>query len=156
MASSFPESIGFCADHQLQSPAGPERDFHPEEGIQVSPQYYHIARLLRGTFDIVPISPHGPQLFICLQTAHNIYLCLDLCTGGELYDRICAKVNYPERCVSRSSQLVANLPSIAGMPQISSGPSSTLLHAFTSLASSTVTSSQKTFCSGTVERMRTL
>ena len=36
---------------------------------------------------------------IILQTAHNLYLVFDLCTGGELFDRICAKGNYYEQYV---------------------------------------------------------
>ncbi|KAJ7121092.1 Pkinase-domain-containing protein [Mycena epipterygia] len=30
------------------------------------------------------------------ETPHNLYLCFDLCTGGELFDRICSKGNYYE------------------------------------------------------------
>jgi len=39
---------------------------------------------------------HVVNLHDYFETAHNLYLCFDLCTGGELFDRICAKGNYYE------------------------------------------------------------
>ncbi|EGO01237.1 hypothetical protein SERLA73DRAFT_179369 [Serpula lacrymans var. lacrymans S7.3] len=30
------------------------------------------------------------------ETSHNLYLCFDLCTGGELFDSICARGQYTE------------------------------------------------------------
>ena len=49
---------------------------------------------------VIVIAPaHAPAHRRRRQTAHNLYLCFDLCTGGELFDRICAKGNYYEECV---------------------------------------------------------
>ncbi|KAF8324022.1 calmodulin-dependent protein kinase [Clavulina sp. PMI_390] len=36
-------------------------------------------------------------LYDYFETANNLYLVFDLCTGGELFDRICAKGSYYER-----------------------------------------------------------
>ncbi|KAF9788113.1 Pkinase-domain-containing protein [Thelephora terrestris] len=41
--------------------------------------------------------PNIVTLHDYFETAHNLYLCFDLCTGGELFDRICAKGNYYEK-----------------------------------------------------------
>ncbi|KAI9511365.1 Pkinase-domain-containing protein [Russula earlei] len=35
-------------------------------------------------------------LYDYFETTNNLYLCFDLCSGGELFDRICAKGNYHE------------------------------------------------------------
>jgi len=35
-------------------------------------------------------------LYDYFETSNNLYLCFDLCSGGELFDRICAKGNYHE------------------------------------------------------------
>lgn len=40
--------------------------------------------------------PNIVTLHDYFETSHNLYLCFDLCTGGELFDRICAKGNYYE------------------------------------------------------------
>ncbi|KAJ7057250.1 Pkinase-domain-containing protein [Mycena amicta] len=48
-----------------------------------NPQHCDAPRLLRGRS-------------ISRDTSHNLYLCFDLCTGGELFDRICARGNYYE------------------------------------------------------------
>ncbi|KAJ7628740.1 Pkinase-domain-containing protein [Roridomyces roridus] len=41
-------------------------------------------------------NPNIVTLHDYFETSHNLYLCFDLCTGGELFDRICAKGNYYE------------------------------------------------------------
>jgi len=40
--------------------------------------------------------PNIVTLHDYFETSHNLYLVFDLCTGGELFDRICAKGNYYE------------------------------------------------------------
>ncbi|KAF8627160.1 hypothetical protein AX17_006375 [Amanita inopinata Kibby_2008] len=40
--------------------------------------------------------PNVVTLHDYFETTHNLYLVFDLCTGGELFDRICAKGNYYE------------------------------------------------------------
>ncbi|KAK1922169.1 calmodulin-dependent protein kinase [Papiliotrema laurentii] len=37
------------------------------------------------------------QLHDFFETTHNLYLVFDLCTGGELFDRICARGSYYEK-----------------------------------------------------------
>ncbi|WOO81985.1 Calcium/calmodulin-dependent protein kinase cmkB [Vanrija pseudolonga] len=37
------------------------------------------------------------QLHDFFETSHNLYLVFDLCTGGELFDRICARGSYYEK-----------------------------------------------------------
>ncbi|PFH53484.1 hypothetical protein AMATHDRAFT_1144 [Amanita thiersii Skay4041] len=41
--------------------------------------------------------PNIVTLHDYFETTHNLYLVFDLCTGGELFDRICAKGNYYEK-----------------------------------------------------------
>ncbi|KAF9269509.1 Pkinase-domain-containing protein [Marasmius fiardii PR-910] len=48
-----------------------------------------LKRISSGNRNIVTLHDY-------FETAHNLYLCFDLCTGGELFDRICAKGNYYE------------------------------------------------------------
>ena len=157
MVHSFLWPIASYANRQSNRPAGQERDRCPQEDIQVSSQYCHVARLLRGTFDVFTIALRNPQPSISHQTAHNLYLCFDLCTGGELFDSICAKGNYYEKSVFHPfvDSCLTPPPSITGMPQNSLGPSSALLHTFISVASSIVTSSRKTCCSGIPARTQT-
>ena len=97
------------------SRAGAQRDRGPEARLEGPPEHRHAPRLLRGAHRVSFLSPPplllAPLLtsrsadfaeFVCgtttmmMQTAHNLYLVFDLCTGGELFDRICAKGNYYE------------------------------------------------------------
>ncbi|KAI5117907.1 hypothetical protein M0805_003601 [Coniferiporia weirii] len=48
-----------------------------------------LKRVSKGHKNIVTLHDY-------FETTHNLYLCFDLCTGGELFDRICAKGNYYE------------------------------------------------------------
>jgi calcium/calmodulin-dependent protein kinase I len=40
--------------------------------------------------------PNIVTLHDYFETAHNLYLCFDICTGGELFDSICARGQYTE------------------------------------------------------------
>ncbi|KAJ8582577.1 Pkinase-domain-containing protein [Rhizopogon salebrosus TDB-379] len=40
--------------------------------------------------------PNIVTLHDYFETSHNLYLCFDLCTGGELFDSICARGQYTE------------------------------------------------------------
>ncbi|KAH8921685.1 putative calmodulin-dependent protein kinase type 1 [Atractiella rhizophila] len=42
-------------------------------------------------------NPHIVTLWDYFETLNNLYLVFDLCSGGELFDRICAKGSYYER-----------------------------------------------------------
>ena len=83
------------------------------------------------------------MLIARLQTAHNLYLCFDLCTGGELFDRICAKGNYYEECVAPRAVL-ADLAScscvLLGTQRRSCAPSWARSSTSTSAGSSTAVS----------------
>jgi len=48
-----------------------------------------LKKISRGYPNIVTLHDY-------FETSHNLYLVFDLCTGGELFDRICAKGNYYE------------------------------------------------------------
>jgi len=48
-----------------------------------------LKKVSRGNKNIVTLHDY-------FETAHNLYLVFDLCTGGELFDRICAKGYYYE------------------------------------------------------------
>ncbi|KAI0315857.1 Pkinase-domain-containing protein [Amylostereum chailletii] len=56
--------------------------------------------MVRNEIDVLKKISSGYPNIVTLhdyfETANNLYLCFDLCTGGELFDRICAKGNYHE------------------------------------------------------------
>lgn len=41
--------------------------------------------------------PHILTMHDYFETANNLYLVCTLCTGGELFDRLCAKGSYTEQ-----------------------------------------------------------
>ncbi|CAE6512316.1 unnamed protein product [Rhizoctonia solani] len=56
--------------------------------------------MIRDEIAVLKKVPSGHKNIVNLhdyfETAYNLYLVLDLCAGGELFDRICVKENYGE------------------------------------------------------------
>lgn len=102
MVHSFLQPIGPYADRESNHPqvrneiAVLKKISKSHPNIVTLHDYFEVLSML-------PVSARNPHLFIYRQTAHNLYLCFDLCTGGELFDRICAKGNYYEKCVAPPS-----------------------------------------------------
>ncbi|KIL68396.1 hypothetical protein M378DRAFT_71318 [Amanita muscaria Koide BX008] len=57
--------------------------------------------MIRNEIAVLKRASSGHRNIVTLhdyfETTHNLYLVFDLCTGGELFDRICAKGNYYEK-----------------------------------------------------------
>ncbi|KAF7327201.1 Protein kinase domain-containing protein [Mycena kentingensis (nom. inval.)] len=57
--------------------------------------------MVRNEIDVLKRISSGNSNIVTLhdyfETPHSVYLCFDLCTGGELFDRICGKGNYYEK-----------------------------------------------------------
>ncbi|KAF9470758.1 Pkinase-domain-containing protein [Pholiota conissans] len=68
----------------------------PEELLNLDPKEWKV----RNEIAVLKRVSSGHRNIVTLhdyfETAHNLYLVFDLCTGGELFDRICAKGNYYE------------------------------------------------------------
>ncbi|RDX41969.1 Pkinase-domain-containing protein [Lentinus brumalis] len=64
-------------------------DYSRATSSQVRNEIAVLKKVSKGHRNIVTLHDY-------FETAHNLYLCFDLCTGGELFDRICAKGNYYE------------------------------------------------------------
>jgi serine/threonine protein kinase len=109
--------------------------------------------------------PNICRLVDHFETAHNLYLVFDLCTGGELFDRICSKGNYYERYVpdktrfsTKNRRLTESMlcnpctrhgwARLAATQQRSSGPSPAPSSTSTTKGSYIGTSSPRTCCSG--------
>ncbi|KIJ64791.1 hypothetical protein HYDPIDRAFT_111396 [Hydnomerulius pinastri MD-312] len=56
--------------------------------------------MVRNEIAVLKRISSGHQNIVTLhdyfETSHNLYLCFDLCTGGELFDSICARGQYTE------------------------------------------------------------
>lgn len=109
---------------------------YPEHqlGQQVRNEIAVLKRVSAGHPNICRLVDH-------FETAHNLYLVFDLCTGGELFDRICSKGNYYERYVPRGvlnrRPEIMLIPDAVGTPHKSSVPSPARSSTFTTKVSST-------------------
>jgi calcium/calmodulin-dependent protein kinase I len=74
---------------------------YPTESVgQVRNEIAVLKRVSAGHPNICRLVDH-------FETAHNLYLVFDLCTGGELFDRICSKGNYYERYVQNKTRRIS-------------------------------------------------
>ncbi|CCM04485.1 uncharacterized protein FIBRA_06665 [Fibroporia radiculosa] len=60
-----------------------------------------LKKISKGCYNVVTLHDY-------FETSHNLYLCFDLCTGGELFDRICAKGNYYEADAAHLIRIIFN------------------------------------------------
>ncbi|KAF7332762.1 Protein kinase domain-containing protein [Mycena kentingensis (nom. inval.)] len=73
-------------------------------------------------------TPNIVTLHDYFETPHNVYLCFDLCTGGELFDRICGKGNYYEKYGLPYCEPYVPVPRRSGVPAFRRSIPSRVLH----------------------------
>ncbi|KAF8185892.1 hypothetical protein K438DRAFT_1973734 [Mycena galopus ATCC 62051] len=86
-----------CKDIGERLVEGREHMVRPCAMVFLKQRIYPCAMEVRNEIAVLKrISSGNPNIVTLhdyFETSHNLYLCFDLSTGGELFDRICAKVN---------------------------------------------------------------